>query len=108
MRTAAITTLVIALVIITLQATVGAFPVTLFAFPLNILVMILWLVAIAYTYRNRTTSHIAQFMLSRKATWLSLFIMAVIGIAVPFFNTWAVIIPLFFPRISILLRGFKK
>ena len=35
-------------------------------------------------------------------------IMAVVGIAVPFFNTWAVIIPLFFPRISILIRGFKK
>ena len=35
-------------------------------------------------------------------------IMAVVGIAVPFFNTWAVIIPLFFPRISILVRGFKK
>ena len=35
-------------------------------------------------------------------------IMAVIGIVVPFFNTWTVIIPLFFPRISIFIRGFRK
>lgn len=35
-------------------------------------------------------------------------IVAVIGIVVPFFNTWAAIIPLFFPRISIFFRGFSK
>ena len=34
-------------------------------------------------------------------------IVAVIGIVVPFFNTWASIIPLFFPRISILFRKTK-
>lgn len=115
MRTAAITTLVIALVVITLQATVGAFPVTLFAFPLNILVMILWLVAIAYTYRNRTTSHIAQFMLSRKATWLSLFIMAVIGVVLglerkPSCDAWAVVIGILFVLSHltfVILRGWR-
>ena len=115
MRTAAITTLVIALVVITLQATVGAFPVTLFAFPLNILVMILWLVAIAYTYRNRTTSHIAQFMLNRKATWLSLFIMAVIGVVLglerkPSSDAWAVVIGILFVLSHltfVILRGWR-
>ena len=35
-------------------------------------------------------------------------IVAVIGIVVPFFNTWAAIIPLFFPRISIFFRSFSK
>ena len=34
-------------------------------------------------------------------------IVAVIGIVVPFFNTWASIIPLLFPRISILFRKTK-
>ena len=37
---------------------------------------------------------------------LFIIIMAVIGIVVPFFNSYAAIIPLFFPRISILIRGF--
>ncbi len=35
-------------------------------------------------------------------------IVAVIGIVIPFFNTWAAIIPLFFPRISIFFRSFSK
>ena len=35
-------------------------------------------------------------------------IVAVIGIVIPFFNTWAAIISLFFPRISIFFRGFSK
>lgn len=35
-------------------------------------------------------------------------IVAVIGIVIPFFSTWAAIIPLFFPRISIFFRGFSK
>ena len=34
-------------------------------------------------------------------------IVAVIGIVVPFFNTWASSIPLLFPRISILFRKTK-
>ena len=34
-------------------------------------------------------------------------IVAVIGIVVPFINTWASIIPLLFPRISILFRKTK-
>ena len=33
-----------------------------------------------------------------------LFIAVVIGVTVSVFNNWAVIIPLFFPRIAILLR----
>ncbi|MBO5852727.1 MAG: hypothetical protein J6Q74_02835 [Clostridia bacterium] len=35
-------------------------------------------------------------------------IMAVVGIVVPFFNTWTVIIPLFFPRIAIFIRSLRK
>ena len=37
-----------------------------------------------------------------------LFAIVAIGAAVPFFNTWTVVIPLLFPRIAIALRMFKK
>ena len=37
-----------------------------------------------------------------------LFAVVAIGAAVRFFNTWAVVIPLLFPRIAIALRMFKK
>ncbi len=35
---------------------------------------------------------------------LLLLIVAVIGVVLPVFNVWAVIVPLFFPRIAIALR----
>ncbi len=35
---------------------------------------------------------------------LALFVIVAIGVLLPFFNTWTVIIPLIFPRISISLR----
>ena len=44
--------------------------------------------------------------LSHSLRNLYIIVLAIIGIVVPFFNTWAVLIPLFFPRISILIRGF--
>ena len=38
-----------------------------------------------------------------------LFVVIVVGIVLPWFNTWAVLIPVFFPRIAMLFRGcFKK
>lgn len=37
-----------------------------------------------------------------------LFAVVAIVADVPFFNTWAVVIPLLFPRIAIALRMFKK
>ena len=37
-----------------------------------------------------------------------LFAIVAIGAAVPFFNTWTVVIPLLFPRIAIALRMFSK
>ena len=35
---------------------------------------------------------------------LMIIVFVIIGIVVPFFNIWAVIIPLFFPRIAIAVR----
>ncbi|MBR5280432.1 MAG: hypothetical protein IKU26_05655 [Clostridia bacterium] len=40
---------------------------------------------------------------------IMLFVVVVIGIVLPWFNTWTVLIPVFFPRIAMLFRGlFKK
>lgn len=116
MRGAALTIVVIVVVITILEITVGSFPTTLFTFPLNILCMGLWLLAIFYAYRNRDTSSIAKFMLSRKATWLSLFIMAVIGIVLglerkPSSDAWAVVVGILFVLSHltfVLLGGWKS
>ena len=62
------------------EACLGSFPVGLFRFPLNILVMALWMVLLTMMYRGRAGSACARFMLSREATWLSLAMVVAIGI----------------------------
>lgn len=45
---------------------------------------------------------------SGSARMLMLFCAAAVGAAVPFCNTFAVLIPLFFPRIGVFFRTLKK
>ncbi len=51
----------------------------------------------------RTTVKLSQTLRN-----IFIIIMTVIGIVIPFFNSWTVVIPLLFPRISMFLRGFRK
>ena len=46
--------------------------------------------------------------LSQTARFFGIFVIAAIGIVLDCFNTVAVIVPLFFPRIAIAARGIKK
>lgn len=105
-----------AILSLVLDVTVGNFPYHIFAFPLNILTLILWLVIIVRAYRNRTSSRIAEFMLSRSATWLSLSIMALTGIVlglqrVPASTSWCVVMGLLFVLTHlafVILRGWRN
>ena len=45
---------------------------------------------------------------SQTARFFGIFVIAAIGIVLDCFNTVAVIVPLFFPRIAIAARGIKK
>ena len=75
-----ITISVVALVAFILDVTVGSFPYHIFCFPLNILVIALWLTAIIALYRKGTASPFTKFMLSRGATWLALSVMVVVDL----------------------------
>lgn len=105
-----------AILSLVLDVTVGNFPYHIFAFPLNILTLILWLVIIVRAYRNRTSSRIAEFMLSRSATWLLLSIMALTGIVlglqrVPASTSWCVVMGLLFVLTHlafVILRGWRN
>lgn len=116
MRVCGITLVAMAILSLVLDVTVGNFPYHIFAFPLNILTLILWLVIIVRAYRNRTSSRIAEFMLSRSATWLSLSIMALIGIVlglqrVPASTSWCVVMGLLFVLTHlafVILRGWRN
>lgn len=93
----------------------GSFPLDIFRFPLNILVVALWLVLISVLYRNRAGNLFARFMLSRQATWLSLALMAAIGIVLglqrePSTTAWPVIVSLLFVLSHlcfVILRGWR-
>ena len=83
----------------------GSFPVGLFRFPLNILVMALWMVLMTMMYRGRGHSACARFMLSREATWLSLGMVVAIGITLgmqrkPSSTAW--------PVLLVILRGWRN
>lgn len=46
---------------------------------------------------------------SQSLRTLALFVIVVVGVVAPWFNTWACVIPLFFPRVGMLFRTkFKK
>lgn len=108
--------LAVALLSLVLDVTVGSFPYQLFCFPLNILILALWLVFVIRAYRNRPESRFAQLMLSRGATWFSLSLMALIGIVlglqrVPASTSWSVVVALLFVLTHlafVILRGWRN
>lgn len=116
MRVGGIALLLLAVLSLVLDVTVGSFPYHIFAFPLNILTIILWLILIVRAYRNRTSSRLAALMLSRGATWLALSLMALIGIVlglqrVPATTSWCVVVAILFvlTHLSfVILRGWRN
>lgn len=106
----------VALLSLVLEAVIGSFPYQIFAFPLNILTLILWLVVVIRAYHNRKESRFAQSMLSRTATWLSLTIMALIGIVLglqrnPSTTSWLVVVGILFVLTHlafVILRGWRN
>lgn len=47
-----------------------------------------------------------KMKLSQWLRLLGLLIVAVIGVWLPWFNLWAVLIPLFFPRLAVIVRPY--
>lgn len=106
----------IAVLSVVAELCLGSFPLDIFRFPLNILVAALWIVLIAIMYRNCTDNAFARFMLSRQATWLSLALMAMVGIVLglqrkPSTTAWPVVVSLLFilsHLCFVILRGWRN
>ena len=98
------------------EVCLGSFPVSIFRFPLNILMLALWIVLITMMYRDRAHSACARFMLSREATWLSLGMVVAIGITLglqlkPSSTAWPTICSLLFVLshlLFVILRGWRN
>ena len=98
------------------EACLGSFPVGIFRFPLNLLVLALWMMLVTMLYRSRTNSACARFMLSRAATWLSLAMVVAIGITLglqrePSSSAWPTVCSLLFVQshlLLVVLRGWRN
>ena len=78
------------------QWLVGEFPVWFFAFPMNLLVGALWIVAIWEGYRHRATSVAVQYLLSAEATYIALAVATAVAVvlglqAEPSTTSWMVV-----------------
>lgn len=98
------------------EVCLGSFPVGIFRFPLNILVLALWILLLAMMYRGRARNACARFMLSREATWLSLAMVVAIGITLglerkPSSTAWPTVCSLLFVLshlLLVILRGWRN
>ena len=92
------------------------FPVSIFRFPLNILVVALWVAMLAMLYRDRTTNACARFMLSSMGTWVSFTMIVAMGIVLglerePSTTAWPMVFSLLFVQsqlLFIILRGWRN
>lgn len=105
----------VAVVTIVLQLVIGDLPIEILSFPLNILLMALWVVGLLSLYKRRDRSSLAQFMLQPKATWLSLALMAIIGVILgvqvePMTESWPVVAAILFilsHLTMVIMRGWR-
>lgn len=98
------------------EVCLGSFPVGIFRFPLNVLVLALWAMLMTMLYRGRAHNACARFMLSREATWLSLAMVVAIGITLglerkPSSTAWPTVCSLLFVQshlLLVILRGWRN
>ena len=97
------------------QIIVGNIPLAVFAFPLNLVVLAVWLYAIVELYRARQNNIVAQYLLSPAATYLSVGLL-VVGCVVmglqrnPATTSIPFVVSLFFVLTQltmVILRGWR-
>lgn len=114
----AVEAIVVAAVVATallLQLLAGSFPVEVFAFPLNVIILALWVFVAYILHTNREKSVVAKSLLSMRATWLSLGSMVTVGLYLglqrePNAASWLVVVAILFTLTHLLLitmRGWR-
>lgn len=98
------------------QFLAGPFPASLFAFPLNIILLILWLALLVFAWKGLRKSYFVRFMLSPGATFFAvgLFLAVTLAIGITGYRwitgTWPfVAFMLYFQSVLvfIILRGWR-
>lgn len=98
------------------QLSVGDFPVDIFRFPLNVIILLGWCYLLYELYRNRQRNVLAQYMLSTEATILSV-ILLIAGCVIaglqrhPATTSYPFVVSLFFvlsQLTMVVLRGWRN
>lgn len=95
-----------------IQAVAGDFPLELFRFPLNVLIVSIWLLLLNEFYRRGRESRSLRYLLSMRATGLSLLFLAAIGLVLglqlqPASASWPVVGMLLFVQ-SVLALAIRR
>ncbi len=100
---------------VVLQFTAGDFPVNFFAFPLNLIVLLLWLALVFWSYRDARESFFVKAMLSPKTTVAAISLLVAASLAAGLWNadfvhSWIFVSVLFFfmtVLLYVILRGWR-
>ena len=99
-----------------MQLLLGNFPIDIFAFPLNIVIMAVWLYLLIDLYRHREHHAVARYLLSNEATWLSIVLLVVACMAMglqrePATTSYPFVVAIFFVLTQltmVILRGCRN
>ncbi|MBE6196621.1 MAG: cytochrome c biogenesis protein ResB [Rikenellaceae bacterium] len=99
-----------------LQAVAGDFPIRLFRFPLNLLLLLLWALLLYELYRRRDLSLLSRWLLSPAASWFSFLLLVGVGICLglqrePASAAWPVVVSLLVVQTvlgMVILRGWRN
>lgn len=106
----------LALLSVILQIAVGDFPLSLFRFPLSLILFVAWVAMIAILYKRFGESRVVQSLLSRRATWLSIGLLVAVGLWLglqrePASTAWPTVVALLFVLLHlalVTLRGWRN
>lgn len=99
-----------------IQIVVGNFPLSLFRFPLSLILFVAWVAMIAILYKRFGESRVVQSLLSRRATWLSIGLLVAVGLWLglqrePASTAWPTVVALLFVLLHlalVTLRGWRN
>lgn len=113
----AIVLIVILVIALVLQLLTGGFPIGFFAFPLNIILLIVWLLAMMWLWKDRRRTLFVTHMLSFPATIASILFVLMVCFAIGFTglrwlaHSWVFVVLLLYMQtvlLFVLLRGWRE
>lgn len=99
-----------------LQHLLGNFPVDIFRFPLNYILLAVWLYAVVEIYRKRDSNLLARYLLSTEATCLSIIVLVAVSVVMglqrePATCSYPVVVALLYVLTQltmVILRGWRN